>query len=85
MGLTAENLVGYLRAEFAKASSLRVCHLARALRYNSAKIAQRGRIMANPNPVPKFQKGHKKPEGSGRKAGQVNLELGVEPTTYTGQ
>jgi hypothetical protein len=41
--------------------------------------------MANPNPVPKFQKGHKKPEGSGRKAGQVNLELGVEPTTYTGQ
>ena len=37
------------------------------------------------NPVPKFQKGHKKPEGSGRKAGQVNLELGVEPTTYTGQ
>ena len=28
--------------------------------------------MANPNPVPKVQKGAKKPEGSGRKAGQVN-------------
>ena len=26
----------------------------------------------NPNPTPKFQKGHKKVEGSGRKAGQIN-------------
>jgi len=29
--------------------------------------------MANPNPIPKFQKGHKKVEGSGRKPGSVNL------------
>ena len=26
----------------------------------------------NPNPTPKFQKGHKKIEGSGRQAGQTN-------------
>ena len=26
----------------------------------------------NPNPTPRFQKGDKKPEGSGRKAGQIN-------------
>ena len=47
--------------------------LARALRYNSAKIAQRVRIMANPNPVPKFQKGHKKPRAAGARLGRSTL------------
>jgi hypothetical protein len=48
-------------------------------------------IMANPNPQNKFQKGNKQaskklgqPNLMTREQHQVGVELGVEPTTYTG-